>query len=495
MIDVIPLSMARELVRQVVVKELEKEHLPFKVIFGKEDASSEIDTFVRGAGLLGKVYVSPDLRVALISDISFTDKGVTIIKNADLVVGIDRQGVIVFRGDRDRSSSDRALWQLDIVQLLQSPLPSSSYPSASSSSNAIPPPPNPVAPSTPLFSFLISSLATQFGLSAPAPVEVFSARPSHSTSDVREARRLQQCVGVLKGIALTIEAGGISDVPAGLTPSLLRDVADRNDYIPQILSHRRRFIGGGSGVHSIRPGTEFSFDEIGKWAASTFGATFAILIVDRATGVTFPYAVNSKTALIDVLIIYCREMHSYGWKVERARCDSTSMIRADEFKAACAQLHIVVVPAPAEEQFKNPFERTWQVIQNDAAGLLLAQRNLTNLHWFLAICTACTLRACMINTASSLIDSQKAPWTILTGYKISYQHLTSSYFGALATVPRVGKSPGPLSSCNQLCVAICPVLNGTNAHVVLLQGEKIPRIRGGLVLIQEKTCRSPRARA
>ena len=126
MIDVIPLDMARELVRQGIVKGFEKEHLPFKVIFGKEDASSEIDTFVRGAGLLNKVYVSSDLRVALISDISFTDKGVIIIKNADSVVGIDCHGQIIFRGNRDRSNSDKALWQLDIVKLLQSPLPSSS---------------------------------------------------------------------------------------------------------------------------------------------------------------------------------------------------------------------------------------------------------------------------------------------------------------------------------------------------------------------------------
>ena len=105
----------------------------------------------------------------------------------------------------------------------------------------------------------------------------------------------------------------------------------------------------------------------------------------------------------------------------------------------------------------------------------------------LAICTACIIRACMLNSSSILVDSKKTPWTILTGWEINYQHLTSSFFGALATVPRVGKDVGVLPTRNELCVAICPVFNGSNAHIVLLHGHRNPSIRGGLQLVQEES--------
>ena len=144
--------------------------------------------------------------------------------------------------------------------------------------------------------------------------------------------------------------------------------------------------------------------------------------------------------------------------------------------------------APAEEQNKNPVERIWQTIQNDASGLLISQRNLCSSHWFLAVCTACTLRSCLVNESSKTVDPTLAPWTLLTGWKIDYAHLTSSFFGALATVPRVGKAQN-LSTRNELCVTICPLFNGSYAHVVLLHGHRNPSIRGGVQFIQEEVVR------
>ena len=384
MINIIPKRMADELIMQGVIKGIEKESPPFKVIFGKKGAISDIDCFIRGAGLLDKVYVSSDIRVALISDISFTDKGITIIKTSQIVRGISNDESTIFEGHRDRSSSDKALWLLDIIQLLRAP-----HPDISSS----------------------TSRSTDSSVSADSleHLQCYSSRPTHSPSDVREGRRLQKCTGALHAIASTIESGGISDVPQGLTPALLRKIADQSDYIPYELSHRRKYTQGGSGIHGIRPGAEMSFDELGKWIPSTFGATGAILISDRATGVCIPYAIHSKTAVIDVMIVYCRFINSFGLKVEHARCDKTSMATADQFKAACAQLQIHVIPAPAEQQNQNPLERSWQTIQNDAAGLLVSQRNLCNKHWFLAICTACTIRACMLNSSSILVYSKKTP--------------------------------------------------------------------------------------
>jgi len=85
------------------------------------------------------------------------------------------------------------------------------------------------------------------------------------------------------------------------------------------------------------------------------------------------------------------------------------MTTSADFIEACAKLKISVVPAPAEEQQKDPTERSWQTIQNDSAGLLISQRNLTQKHWLLAIFAACTLRACLINESSMLIDSKMAP--------------------------------------------------------------------------------------
>ena len=98
MIDVIPLRMAEQLVADGVVQRIEEESSPFSVIFGKEGAVSKINMFIRGAGLLDKVFVTPEVRVALISDVTFTDKDITIVKTADHIWGITRAGVVAFTG-------------------------------------------------------------------------------------------------------------------------------------------------------------------------------------------------------------------------------------------------------------------------------------------------------------------------------------------------------------------------------------------------------------
>ena len=61
MIDIIPLSLAQELVRLGTVHKIETEMSPFQVIFGKEGAVSYIDSFIRGEGLLDKLFVSSDV--------------------------------------------------------------------------------------------------------------------------------------------------------------------------------------------------------------------------------------------------------------------------------------------------------------------------------------------------------------------------------------------------------------------------------------------------
>ena len=121
MIDVIPLQMAKQLVADGVVSEIEKEPIPFSVVFGKEGARSRIDYFIKGAGLIDKVYVTPDVRVALISDVTFTDKGITIVKTADHIWGISSLGAVAFTGWRDRSKSSKSLWVTELSALLRAP--------------------------------------------------------------------------------------------------------------------------------------------------------------------------------------------------------------------------------------------------------------------------------------------------------------------------------------------------------------------------------------
>jgi hypothetical protein len=372
MLDVIPLDMAEMLVAEGVVSSIEQEPSPFTVIFGKEGATSTINKFIRGAGLIDKVYVTADVRVALISDITFTDKGITILKTADDIWGISRRGLVVFSGKRDRLRSHKSLWQTDLVALLQaqlSPIQSSQQDSSlsvecgpASNSDAIA-----LAMRASSTGFITGPIALMYaalekfavsagfygggsngggdigggdidggdsgsgsydgggsggsvsGGSADTTAACFSARPTFCASDVREGKRAQRCFGALNALADTIEAGAIRDVPSTISPALLRRIADLKDNIPYELSQRRRFIQGGSGIHTIVSGEECSLDELGKYRPSTFGAHSAILISDRATGVATPYGTHSKCAVIDVLIVYCRFIHSLGLRVRRAR--------------------------------------------------------------------------------------------------------------------------------------------------------------------------------
>ena len=93
---------------------------------------------------------------------------------------------------------------------------------------------------------------------------------------------------------------------------------------------------------------------------------------------TVPYGVDSKKALVDVVRIYCQYIRTLGLQVRRGRCDATSMERSREFKDICAEFSLVVVPAPPEEQNKDPNERTWQTIQNDASANLIGLRNISS---------------------------------------------------------------------------------------------------------------------
>jgi len=307
MIDVIPLQMAEQLVIDGVVSKIESEPVPFNVVFGKEGAVSTISNFIRGAGLIDKVFVTADVRVALISDITFTDQFITIVKTADLIIAIARDGSIVFVGRRNRKSSNKSLWQTDLVALLRARSPAAQIDVDSELITSSTSPSQAIAIATRALADTVSNgrstIFSAFGAgknldgggggesilkSGGVATACFSARPTFAISDVREGRRVQKCFGGLNALANTIDAKAISGVPNSITGALFRRIAEQHDNIPWEMSHRRRICHGGSGVHTIVPGEEFSFDELGIYPASTFGAHSAILVCDRATNVCTP---------------------------------------------------------------------------------------------------------------------------------------------------------------------------------------------------------------
>ena len=80
--------------------------------------------------------------------------------------------------------------------------------------------------------------------------------------------------------------------------------------IPYILSRRRKFTGGGSGVHTNLPGAAFSMDDQGIFKASIFGITGNVMIIDRAAGNIMNYGFNSKSAIKDIITVGEVRKHS-----------------------------------------------------------------------------------------------------------------------------------------------------------------------------------------
>ena len=210
------------------------------------------------------------------------------------------------------------------------------------------------------------------------------------------------------------------------------------------------------------------------------------MFTELATDVCIPFAIKEATSLIMCIRLYCIQMNAYGHTVEMGRCDSTSQILPLEFQEAMAELHLRIVPAPTEEQYKNPVEASWRTVLYDSSGLLLGQRNLNDSHWFLAIRTACTRRSTVVNAKSILIDAGKTPWEILTKFPVHWEDLVRGFYGGLCAIKTTGPSSNqPLRAKNELAIYICPLLNGTHSDVVLLHGNRNPSIRGNVVMLQE----------
>ena len=124
MLDIIPLDMAKSLLKEGLIKRIEQEINPFPVRFGKKGAVSNISLFIRGNGLLDKIYVSDDLPIALISDVTLTSKGVTIVKQEFELWGLSKSGRVFFYGYRPQDKLRRSLWYVNFLRLLRATDPS-----------------------------------------------------------------------------------------------------------------------------------------------------------------------------------------------------------------------------------------------------------------------------------------------------------------------------------------------------------------------------------
>jgi len=119
--DIVSMDVARRLLQEGVVKEIQSPTSRIFIQFGIKSATIPVVGIIYGRGLLGRIYVVDSvLSTMLISDITFTQKGVILIEDNSHLIGI-AGGEIVLVGVRDPMvprTDSKAMWRLDIRALL-----------------------------------------------------------------------------------------------------------------------------------------------------------------------------------------------------------------------------------------------------------------------------------------------------------------------------------------------------------------------------------------
>ena len=472
--DVVSMGVAEQLAREQIIDKIHPPKQEMMIQFGIQSARSRVIGEIHGAGLIGTMYVvSDELPTVLISDITFTTKGVILVQDDVVLIGVagDR---VVLEGVRDNSlprSHAKALWRLDLRKLLreEDPRKRAQYNEEQLNASAVE---------------IVRRLVHQQQEAGGGPVvmSTFGAKPTYRIADIRQGRRAVKNFGGLSSltIAKTIERGALKNVANGMTPALFRALSQAKGNIPQLIATARKQSSGGTGIRSTVVGEIVAFDDVGRFLPSTFGIQFAAIFRDEASSYVMPYGLQAKTDLVEALRMWCQFVESCGkGPVRGARCDATSMVsRVDgdltvEFRAACAELHLAVQPSAPEDQATNPEERGYQTISHRMAALMLQQNNLKKDNWWLFL-----IAACVYDTVVCHRDETRTPCELMRSIKPCYEHITEFFPGQLAMCPRVGGKK-LLDSNFQLCVAICPVLHN-NAWVVLLEGGSQPQIRSRL---------------
>ena len=502
------------------------------IVFGKEDAREKVIGVIKAVGsnpLMTNVKVVQQVGAGLISDQLLTARGIMVVNDDKTLIGMardqERKWYVVFKGFRDVTAVEgtvQSLWLIDLAEMFKARAPCDEVQQKGGvdqlmdvmevedrrdKSNLDD------SEKEDLDSQGLDMEEKGYGESSFAMVSgvgrqvvdnmdegtlcdlgnngevidgardkyVGVARPTYSKKDERAGRKMLKNWGngSARSKALTLERGAMRDVPKEITPALLRVIASRNDNPIYSMCKRKIPSQGGSGVGYVLTGQVVSFDDMGQYQASTWGAVYGGLFMDMGSKLVIPYAMTEKSTMIDTLTSYVREMLGWGWKVELARCDAGTTVAGKDFIAAAHALGLRMIPTAPEDQRANPVEAMWgKIIKHDIALLLASQENFTTKDWMLAL-----IRACVNSNTTVHGDAMETPIQQVTGVAPSLLHVTEIGFGQLVTVPRMGTLTVGQTPC-ELAVEITPVLTGTRAHLVMIVGDTTPKIRANCQVVE-----------
>jgi hypothetical protein len=375
-VDIITRVIALMLIKEGVLDKMYEPYKPTWIQFGITSARSRVVGIVRGRGLIGDIYViDGDLPQVLISDITFTSKGVILIQDDCSLTGM-AGSKRVLEGVRDPSAQRHeaaAMWRLDLRKLLMEPDPRIAMAATRSAS---------IQSAQDVIDPLQQLGSTELG--EQGLLLSCGAKPTWAIRDVRMGRRAVNNLGCVSAFTLasTIERGAFKDVNPKATPPLFRALGNARGNIVQHLTTARRTPTGGTGIPVIQTGYCVSFDDMGKFLASIFGIIYAVIFRDEASKFVAVYGLLAKTDLLDALRKYCQYVQACGkGPVRYARCDATSLVSkvdgtwTEAFTAACAELGLQILPSAPEDQRTNPVERSWQTLAHRACAMMLNQDN------------------------------------------------------------------------------------------------------------------------
>jgi hypothetical protein len=225
------------------------------IVFGKKSAREPVIGTISCGGLLDTIFIVKNAECTLISDSSFTDKGVIIIQDDSQLFGI-ANGEILFQGVRDKNatvSSNEVLYNLDIRSLISAPNPNIINNQIKNLE---------LSSAESIVHFINNNISSNANsTSANVNITASAAKPSFKIGDVRSCRKLIKGWGNRSPFSLadTIENNAVKNIPYWLTPALLRAIAHSKSNIPQLLSCVRQQKRGGTGIRSVTPGQCVSF--------------------------------------------------------------------------------------------------------------------------------------------------------------------------------------------------------------------------------------------
>jgi len=480
---------SKEMAEQLAVKGLVAAFTPAdegsdkEIVYGRQSARERIIGTLAGSGprpIIRDVQVVENASCGLISDRQLTQQGYVVYNTDTYLVVLwrspDGGWLPVLTAQRDLNApegSSESLWAYNAEQLFSAQVPDDGGgDTADEGSDADDPMELEVGAASSL-----SASASAHGVH----FDVGSATPRYSAEHVRRARIWLKNWGngSARSKANSIERGALVDVPDYLTPALLRYIAAKKDNPLYAMCKRKIPSCGGSGVHTVQVGKRVSFDDLGKFRKSTWGATYVVLFMDIASRWIVAYAMSEKTTVLDGLVQYIEQAQSFGHEVKEAQTDATSTV-GTEFIAKAQEHGLQIVQSAAEDQRTNPVEANWRTLKRNIALLLLSQDNFSEEDWMLAV-----MRAVADSNTTVHEGATKTPLELFTNRTPSFTHIAAFPFGALVTTPRTGVleiGDPPF----ELAIHVAPILTGPKAHVVVLleKGASQPVVRAHCELVE-----------